>query len=192
LVIGNNYRTPTVSDKDWSDFLVSISRGDGWVSGGSSSSYWFPSGSSSSSSFSSSSTSGSNRPSSTGLDNLYGGYGDDSAVRTGIIFGTSVTTPSQIDQSRSATSDDMRAALDQQYNANKQLNDLNTLIGQLTANVNSVAPTVKKIQSDIADLRSQSSTCNNKILELSNNKLRAETAVRDITDQINVARTRIS
>lgn len=86
----------------------------------------------------------------------------------------------------------MRAALDQQYNANKQLNDLNTLIGQLTANVNSVAPTVKKIQSDIADLRSQSSTCNNKILELSNNKLRAETAVRDITDQINFARTRIS
>lgn len=72
----------------------------------------------------------------------------------------------------------MRAALDQQYNANKALNDLNTLIGQLTANVNGVSPTVQKLQTELNDLRSTSSSCNNRILELSNSKLRAETAVK--------------
>lgn len=118
------------------------------------------------------------------LGNLFGGSNEyDSSVRTGIIFGTSTTTPSQFATSR-ATSDDMRAALDQQYNANKALNDLNTLIGQLTANVNGVSPTVQKLQTELNDLRSTSSSCNNRILELSNSKLRAETAVKEISDQI--------
>ena len=108
----------------------------------------------SSSSFSASTSTGSGSLFGSSLGNLFGGSNEfDSSVRTGIIFGTSTTTPSQVATSR-ATSDDMRAALDQQYNANKALNDLNTLIGQLTANVNGVSPTVQKLQTELNDLSS--------------------------------------
>ena len=199
LVIGSNYRSDGVSDKDWSDFTSSLSRGDGWFEG-SSSGYWYPGqsvrvttttpvrtayGVNLGSSYSS-------YPTSFGgdFDNLFSNYGDDSNVRTNVIYSTS--TPSQVFISTGPTDDDRKSALDQQYKANKALNDLNTLIGQLSANVDSTKSSVARYESDLSGYRSTSSQCNDKILELNNAKLSADSSIRTLNSQINEYKTRLA
>lgn len=188
LVIGSNYRSDGVSDRDWTDFTSSVSRGDGWYEG-SNSGYWYPG-----QSVQVRTTVAPTRTaygvnlvptaSTFGNDdfyNLFSNYGDDSSVRTSVIYSTS--TPSQIIVSGS-TDGDRKSALDQQYSANKDLNDLNTLIGQLTSNVDSTKASVTRYEADLNGYKSTSSTCNDKILELNNAKLTADSSIRTINSQI--------
>lgn len=170
LVIGSNFRSDNVDDNDWNSFLESTRR-NGWFDGSSSSSsYWFPSSSSNNiRSGSGSSSSGGRR----GVDNLFRNddddNDDDNRGRNTVIFSS---TPSVVISTGSSISvNDRKTALDEQYAANRQLGDLNTLIGQLTANIDSSTSAVTRITGDLSGYRTTSSTCNDKILELSNTKM---------------------
>lgn len=76
----------------------------------------------------------------------------------------------------------MRSALDQQFAANKAVDQVNTLIAQLTANVNEASSSITQIQNDLNSAQSSGSGCNDKILQLSNAKLKIETDIRTISD----------
>lgn len=195
LVIGSNYRSDGVSDRDWTDFTSSVSRGDGWYEG-SSSGYWYPGQSvqvKTTVTIPTRTAYGVNLAPTTNYGNddfynLFSNYGDDSSVRTSVIYSTS--TPSQVIVS-GPTDDDRKNALDQQYSANKDLNDLNTLIGQLTSNVDSTKASVTRYEADLNGYKSTSSTCNDKILELNNAKLTADSAIRTINNQISDYKNRL-
>lgn len=110
-------------------------------------------------------------------------------MRNSVIYG--ISTPSQITIS-GPTDDDRRSALDQQYAANKALNDVTTLISQLSSNVESTRASVSRYESDLAGYRTTSSSCNDKILELNNNKLTADSAIRSVNSQISDYNARLA
>jgi hypothetical protein len=154
LVIGNNWRSSGVSDQDWNSFVGSLSSGEGYFDGTGSAAYWYP-GRSTRGSGSSSVTVVTN-----GLDNLMG-YNDDN-YRRSILIGS----PSQviINTGSTVSSDVKQRAIDSQYAANRALDDLNTLIGQLTASVGVSTSAVDRLTQTLAGYKSTGSQCNDKIL----------------------------
>lgn len=205
LVIGSNYRSSEVDDRDWSGFVSSLSRGGNWLSDNDDA-YWFPgvgrqaitstgavvsatgSGSGSGSGYSYGQTlggSGTTVGISGLLDSLFSPRG---STTTTTVY---VSTPSQT-VTGGPSADDRKRALDQQYAATQALNDLNTLIGQLTASVDSTAATVSRLESEVNNYRSGNSQCNDKIMELSKAKLTAETAIASITGQVNSYKIKIA
>ena len=72
------------------------------------------------------------------------------------------------------------------------MDDLNTLIGQLTASIGLDAAAVDRITGAIANAKIASSQCNDKILDLSNNQVRAQTDIDSLTFQVEQAKRRLA
>jgi len=116
-------------------------------------------------------------------------FGGDDFGRNVVITQTpsvSVTT------TNSVSIDTKQKALDQQFSANRALDDLNSLIGQLTASVNLGAVVVDRIIGLLATSRASSSQCNDIILELSNNQVRAQTDIDTLTFQVEQTKRRLA
>jgi hypothetical protein len=89
------------------------------------------------------------------------GYNDDD-YRRSILIGS----PSQVitNTGSSVSSDVKQRAIDSQYTANRALDDLNTLIGQLTASVGVSTSAVDRLTQTLSEYKSTGSQCNDKIL----------------------------
>lgn len=202
LVIGSNFRSQDASDSDWNRF-VSLLNGGGWLTDVDDA-YWFPGVGNRPFGSVTVSTSGSSSGSGSGSSGyVYGqNVGSSPTIRIGGLLDSLfapatttttvyVSTPSQT-VSGGPSADDRKRALDNQYAATQALNDLNTLIGQLTASVDATAATVSKLQADVDGSRSSNSQCNDKIMELSKAKLTAETAIASISSQVNEYKARLA
>lgn len=146
--------------------------------------------------------SGSGSGSSSGsiLDNLIS-RGTEDDIMTSIILGHS--TPSQVlntvrttttssSSGSGSDSDARRIALNNQYNANRVLNEVTSLVTQLTSNVDSTTALVTRLESEISGVKTGSSQCNDKILELNAAKVKAEAAITAINDKVREYRTKLN
>lgn len=187
LVIGSNFRSQGVSDRDYNDFLTFVTQ--------------YTKNSVTATTVTSTSNTpfgGSSRTvaSATSVNdivqNLISRRSDNDERNLNKVVQITTNTPSSVIITTGPTTEQKKAALDRQYDANLALTNLNTLIKQLEANVQASKSAVATIQSQLANLRTSSSQCNDKIMEFNNGKLRFDTILDNYNDQLTQAKLKLT
>ena len=72
------------------------------------------------------------------------------------------------------------------------MQETNNLIASLTANVNNANSQIDKLTNTLSGLKTTSSQCNDKILELSTNQQNAQAEITKINQQIEESKSKLA